>query len=194
VRAVVFISGRGSNLEAIVQSCKSGILRDLCNIVAVVSDNPDAAGLEIARDAGIPTITRIPTLGNSREIYEKNLLSDLIPLHPDFIVLAGFKRILSPVLVQAFPGRIVNIHPADPCKFRGLHAYQWAFSRKLRRTQVTVHLVDESVDTGTVLGSAEVDLSGADTLEEVEKRGLRVEHELYQKVLAELFSEFIKEP
>jgi len=102
------------------------------------------------------------------------------------VVLAGYMRILSPAFIQPFAGRIINIHPADTHLHQGLHAYEWAFENKLPETKITVHLVDEGLDTGPVLAQKTVDLRGVDTLAEVERRGLAVEHEVYAQTLAEL--------
>ena len=193
IRVVIFISGRGSNLDAILQAWQKGVLQGKCHIVGVVSNHAEAGGLAIAKTAGVPTLVRESTGGKSREEYDSDLLAALTQWSPNILVLAGFDRILSPVLVKAFPRRIINIHPADPACFRGLHGYHWAFSQGLESTQVTVHLVDEGVDTGPVLATAEVDLRGATNLEEVESRGLEVEHELYPRALARFFTEFQKE-
>lgn len=187
-RVVVFVSGRGSNLAAILKAWKSGILQGLCDIVGVVSNRATAGGITIAQTAGLPTIVREAVPGQNRAAYDKALVEAMAPWSPQVIVLAGFDRILSPVLVQAFPNRIVNIHPADPSEFRGLHGYQWAYEQKLPCTKVTVHLVDEGVDTGPVLEQREVDLTGVESLADVEARGLAVEHELYPRALARFFS------
>ncbi len=186
-RIAIFISGRGSNMAALAASCASGVLRDLCEIVLVLSDRPDAAGLAIAESLGLPTAC-IPSQGRGRDPFERDVIALLRPLRIDFIVLAGFRRILSPLLIGAFRNRIINIHPADPAVYRGLDGYRHAFEQRLPTTAVTVHLVDEGVDTGTVLGRCTVDLAGAKTLEEVERRGLDVEHSLYSRVLASHFT------
>ena len=188
IRVVVFVSGRGSNLEAILKAWKSGILKNRCDIVGVLSNRATAGGIAIAQAAGRPTMVRAALPGQTRAAYDSALVAALASWSPKVIVLAGFDRILSPVLVKAFPNRIVNIHPADPSEFRGLHGYQWAYERSLSSTKVTVHLVDEGVDTGPVLAQSEVDLTGVKSLAEVEARGLAVEHELYPRALARFFS------
>ena len=96
-------------------------------------------------------------------------------------------RILSPQVVRRYAGRVVNIHPADTAQHQGLHGYRWAWDKRLPSTAVTVHLVDEGLDTGPVLAKKTVDLRGARNLEEVEARGLAVEHRFYSQVLRELF-------
>lgn len=192
-RIAIFISGRGSNMAALAASCASGVLHDLCEIVLVLSDHPDAAGLAVAESRGLPTAC-VSSQGRERASFEKDIIALLRPLRIDFVVLAGFSRILSPLLIGEFRNRIINIHPADPSVYRGLDGYKHAFEQKLPRTAVTVHLVDEGVDTGTVLGRREVDLAGAETLEEVERRGLEAEHAFYSRVLASHFAALAETP
>jgi phosphoribosylglycinamide formyltransferase 1 len=193
IRVAVLISGRGSNLGAILRSWQTGELRDACSIVGVVSNRAHAGGLAIARAAGVPTLVQEAGPGQTRKEYDTQLLAALALWAPQMLVLAGFDRILSPVLVRAFPHRIVNIHPADPASYRGLHGYRWAFDHQRSETQVSVHVVDEGVDTGPVLAAAPVDLRGAATLAEVEARGLLVEHDLYPRALARFISSLAKE-
>ncbi|MEW6709270.1 MAG: phosphoribosylglycinamide formyltransferase [Candidatus Riflebacteria bacterium] len=183
IRAAVFISGRGSNLAKIIQQCQAGTLRECCRLVGVVSNRPEAGGVEIAKNAGLPVIVFPAEKEQTREKYDKALLKKISEWKPEIIILAGFDRILSKVMVKAFPNKILNIHPADPKLFRGLNGYKWAFENRLESTRVTVHLVDEGVDTGPVLATAVVSLTGAASLEEVEARGLAVEHRLYPKAV-----------
>lgn len=185
-RIAIFISGRGSNMEAILRQVQDGILKDLCEVVVVFSNKASAGGLAMARSFGVPTAC-IESKGKNREDFDREVLGILEPMHIDYIVLAGFMRILSPVFIRAYKNRIINIHPADTEQFKGIGAYEWAFGNKLERTKITVHFVDEGVDTGPVIAQREVDLRGAKTLEEVEKRGLAVEHAFYSEALAQLF-------
>ncbi len=187
-RIVIFISGRGSNMQAIVESSRTGILKDRCEILTVISDRENAGGISISRSLGIP-VKCIASAGKTREAFEKEIVSFLKPISPDYIVLAGFRRVLSPLLIGHYRNRIINIHPADPTLFRGLNGYQWAFEKKLRTTLITVHFVDEGVDTGRIIAQKEIDLTGKKTLEEIEKIGLQTEHEFYPSVLAEIFRE-----
>ena len=187
-RIAIFISGRGSNMEAILKQVQDGILKDVCEVVLVFSNKPEAKGLETAKKFGVPTAV-IPSKGKSREAFEQQVIDLLRPYNIDYVVLAGFMRILSPLFVRAYKNRIINIHPADTNQFQGVGGYRWAFENKLPETKITVHLVDEGVDTGPVIAQRSVDLRGADTLEEVEKRGLKVEHEFYSEALKKVFSE-----
>jgi len=186
-RIAIFISGRGSNMEAILKQVQNGILKDVCEVALVFSNKPQARGLEVARSFGVPTAV-IPSKGKSREAFEKEVIRLLEPYHIDYVVLAGFMRILSPVFVRAYKNRIINIHPADTRQFKGVGGYEWAFENKLPETKITVHFVDEGVDTGPIIAQQTVDLRGTTTLEEVEQRGLKVEHEFYAQALRKVFS------
>ncbi len=185
-RIAIFISGRGSNMETIVRQAQSGILKNVCEVALVFSNKPQAKGLEIAKELGVETAC-ISSKGKKREAFDGEVVEFLKSYKLYYIVLAGFMRILSPVLIQAYKNRIINIHPADTAEFQGIGAYEWAFQNKKESTKITVHFVDEGVDTGQVVAKAEVDLRGADTLEEVERRGLVVEHQFYSEALKEVF-------
>ncbi len=187
-RIAIFISGRGSNMEAIARQVQDGILKDVCEIALVFSNKPQAKGLEIAKKFGLP-VAAIPSKGKSREAFEREVLELLQPYRIDYVVLAGFMRILSPLFIRAFKNRIINIHPADTRLFQGVGGYEWAFENKLPSTKITVHFVDEGVDTGPIIAQREVDLRGADTLEEVERRGLAAEHEFYSQALRKVLTE-----
>lgn len=187
-RIAIFISGRGSNMEAIARQVQDGILKDVCEIALVFSNKPQAKGLEIAKKFGLP-VAAIPSKGKSREAFEREVLELLQPYRIDYVVLAGFMRILSPLFIRAYKNRIINIHPADTRLFQGVGGYEWAFENKLPSTKITVHFVDEGVDTGPIIAQREVDLRGADTLEEVERRGLAAEHEFYSQALRKVLTE-----
>ena len=163
---------------ALVEAAKTGVLKDLAEVVVVFSNKPDAPGLDAAAALGCPTAA-LPSQGRKREAFDAEAAALLQQYQPDLVVLAGYMRILSPAFIQPFAGRILNIHPADTQQHQGLHAYEWAFENQLPETKITVHLVDEGLDTGPILAQQTVDLRGADTLAEVERRGLAVEHELY---------------
>ncbi|WP_426059867.1 phosphoribosylglycinamide formyltransferase [Hymenobacter sp. B1770] len=184
-RLAILISGRGSNMLSLVQATQHGVLKDLAEVAVVFSNKPDAPGLELAAAQGCP-VASLSSQGRKREAFDTEAAALLQQYQPDFVVLAGYMRILSPAFIQPFAGRILNIHPADTHQHQGLHAYEWAFDNKLQETKITVHLVDEGLDTGPILAQEPVDLRGANTLSEVERRGLAVEHRLYAQTLAEL--------
>jgi len=187
VKIAIMISGRGSNMEVILRQAKEGILRDCCEVALVFANRADAAGLETARAAGVPTAS-IESRGRKRRRFDREVLELLEGYRPDYLVLAGYMRILSDLFVEAYRGRIINIHPADTARFQGVGGYDWAFDNKLNETKISVHYVDEGVDTGPVIAQEVVDLTGADSLSEVERRGLAVEHRFYSEVLRQLFS------
>jgi len=186
-RIAILISGRGSNMEALVTSAQQGLLREVCEVAVVVSNRADALGIERARALGVPALV-VESKGVGRDAFEDALLSALEPYAVDCLVLAGFMRILSGKVVSRYRGRIVNIHPADTRRHQGLGGYEWAFEQRLSSTCITVHLVDEGLDTGPVLARQEVDLQGATSLDEVRRRGLQVEHRLYPAVLREFIA------
>lgn len=180
------ISGRGSNMLAIARNVLAGNLQGLCEIKAVFSNDENAKGLISAQEMGISTHF-INSKGKKRSTYNRLLLEWLKEENPDFIVLAGYMRIVPAEIIRAFLNRIINIHPADTSAHQGLHGYGWAWENRLAATKVTVHFVDEGLDTGSVIGKREVDLSGATSLEEVETRGLAVEHKFYSECLKQVF-------
>lgn len=185
-KIAIFISGRGSNMKAIVQHCQNGLLQGIAEPILVFSDKADAMGLEYAESQGLNT-AYLEVMGLKRKEYDTLVLDILAPYQPDYIVLAGYMRILSTVLVQAYPNKIINIHPADTHQHQGLDGYEWAWENKLAETKITVHYVDEGLDTGNIIAQETVNLENAASLEEVENRGLAMEHKLYSETLQMLF-------
>lgn len=190
-RLAILLSGRGSNMVALVQAVQHGVLQELAEVVVVFSNNPEAPGLETAMALGCATDS-LASQGRKRAEFDAEVVEILRSYQPDYVVLAGYMRILSPVFIRAFAGRILNIHPADTHQHQGLHAYEWAFDNRLPETKITVHLVDEGLDTGPILAQHPVDLRGADTLAEVERRGLAVEHRVYAETLAGLLRQQLR--
>lgn len=185
VRLAILISGRGSNMKAILEESRDGILKGLCTVSVVVSNVCDAAGLETAREAGVDALC-VPSKGKKRQAFEMELIETLEPYKPDYIVLAGFMRILTPYFINHYRNRILNIHPADTSLFQGVGGYEWAFEKKLKETKISVHFIDDGVDTGPVIAQRTVDLRGADSLEEVQNRGLKVERQFYSEVIRDV--------
>ncbi|MCA8832056.1 phosphoribosylglycinamide formyltransferase [Hymenobacter pini] len=187
-RLAILLSGRGSNMVALVNAVQHGVLRELAEVAVVFSNVPDAPGLATAAAMGCPTAS-LSSQSRKRAEFDADVVELLNQYQPDYVVLAGYMRILSPTFIRAFAGRILNIHPADTHQHQGLHAYEWAFENQLPETKITVHLVDEGLDTGPILAQHPVDLRGADTLAEVERRGLAVEHRVYAETLAHLIKQ-----
>jgi phosphoribosylglycinamide formyltransferase-1 len=184
-RLAILLSGRGSNMLALAEAVRTGVLHGVAEVAVVFSNDPAAPGLDSAAALGLPTAS-LASRGRKREDFDREVVTVLQQYQPDYVVLAGYMRVLSPLFVRAFAGRIINIHPADTHQHQGLHAYEWAFENRLTETKITVHLVDEGLDTGPILAQRVVNLDGATTLAEVQRRGLAVEHELYAETLRQL--------
>lgn len=186
-RIAILISGRGSNMEAVLKNVRGGILKECCEAALVLSNKKEAKGLETARRLGVQTAC-IESKGKKREDFDRELVDFLRPYKPDYIVLAGFMRILTPVIINEYKNRIINIHPADTAQFQGVGGYEWAFKNGLEFTKITVHFIDEGVDTGPVIAQREMDLRGMKTLHEIEEVGLKIEHQFYSETLRKLFT------
>lgn len=183
---VVLISGNGSNLQAILDACASGELR--AQVVAVISNQANAYGLERARRANVPALVKAKLKEQDRRAYDTELANIIATYDPDWIVLAGWMRILSSAFLDRFPNRVVNLHPALPNTFAGTHAIEraWqAYQRgQIQHTGVVVHLVpDEGVDCGPLLAQEIVSIHHDDTLETLEARVHAVEHRLLVQTL-----------
>lgn len=179
-RLGVLISGRGSNLQAIMAAIADGQLQ--AHIAVVISNRPGAAGLEHARRAGLETVVvdhrdarRYPT----REAFEAELVSQLRARQVDLVCLAGFMRLLGPVFVEAFPHAILNIHPSLLPAFPGLEAQGQAWQHGVKISGATVHLVTADVDAGPIVLQAAVPVLPQDTAATLAARILTEEHKLY---------------
>ena len=176
-RFAVFVSGSGTNLQAIIDKVKEGYIPG--EIALVVSDNKDAYALERARRAGIPTFCFDPKDYESREEYEKVIIEELEKRGVEFIVLAGFMRVLTPFFVRRYKNRILNIHPALLPSFPGTHGVRDALNYGVKVTGVTVHFVDEGVDTGPIILQEAEKVRDDDTEESLHQRLHEIEHRLY---------------
>ena len=185
-RLVVLISGNGSNLQAILDACASGELP--ASVVCVISNKADAYGLVRAKNAGVEAIHFAKQGDESRNEYDVRLAELVLSKQPDYIVLAGWMRILTSSFLNHFPNRVVNLHPALPDTFPGTHTIERAFEAYQRgeidHTGVMVHLVpDEGVDNGPVLATEIVPINKEDTLEILEERVHQTEHKLLVNTL-----------
>lgn len=185
-RVVVLISGRGSNLQALIDATHSGRLP--IEIVAVISNRADAFGLERARRVGIPTETVLPEEQPDRDSYDRALAEIIDDYKPDLIVLAGFMRILSAAFVRHYRGRIFNIHPSLLPKYRGLHPHRRALAAGDRVHGASVHFVTEELDGGPVVVQAEVPIEPGDDENVLAFRVQNVEHVIYPQAVR-LFAE-----
>ena len=183
----IFISGNGSNMESIIKECKFGILKDILRVVLVFSNKKDIKGIEKAQKLGIKTKI-ILSKGKRRESHEREIIDYLKNYNIDFIVLAGYMKILSPYIISKYKNKIINIHPADTILYKGINGYKWAYENSLKSTKITIHYVDEGIDTGEIISQKEVDLSSCKTLKEVKEMGLKIEHLFYPKILKRLIN------
>lgn len=177
----VLISGRGSNLQAILDAIAAGRLD--ARVGVVVSNQADARGLERAEAAGVPTAVVSHKDYASREAFDEAVLARLNQHDVDVVCLAGFMRILSPVLVRAFSNRVLNIHPSLLPAFVGLHAQRQAVEHGVKVSGCTVHLVDEELDHGPILAQASVRVEESDSEESLSARILEQEHKLYPEAI-----------
>jgi phosphoribosylglycinamide formyltransferase 1 len=179
-RVGVLVSGRGSNLQALVDAAGRGELGG--EVAVVVSNVETALGLERARKAGIPAVFR-DHRGRKREDFDAEIVEILRAHQVDLVCLAGFMRLLSPVFVRAFPGRIVNIHPALLPAFPGTDAQRQAWEHGAKVSGATVHLVDEGLDSGPIVAQEAVSVLSGDTPQTLAARILEVEHRLYPRAV-----------
>ncbi len=177
----ILVSGSGTNLQAVIDAVESGRLR--AKIGVVISNVPTAKALDRARAAHIPTVVIDHKAYPSREAFDGAVVESLRGSDVDCVVLAGFMRLLTPVLLGAFPQRVVNIHPALLPAFPGIHAQAQALAYGVRVTGCTVHLVDAGMDTGPILAQATVPVLDGDDEETLRDRILVKEHELLPAVL-----------
>jgi phosphoribosylglycinamide formyltransferase-1 len=181
-RVGILISGRGSNMVALVTAMRDGRIPALPAVV--ISNVPDAAGLSTAREWGIDTAIVDHTSIKPREAHERAVLDVLTRHRVDIVCLAGYMRRLSRLMVEAFRGRILNIHPALLPAFPGLDAQEAALQHGVKVAGCTVHLVDEQVDHGPIVLQATVPVEDDDTVLTLSARILEQEHALYPKALA----------
>lgn len=175
-RLGILLSGRGSNFEAIARNIREGKLH--AEIAVVISNVPSAPGLVKAQELGLPAVC-IPSKGVPREEHDRRVIDELKRRNVDLVCLAGYMRLLSPAFVEAFRGRILNIHPSLLPAFPGLNAQKQALDYGVKITGCTVHLVDEGLDSGPILLQAAVPVEPGDTEETLSARILREEHRLY---------------
>lgn len=176
----VLLSGSGTNLQAIIDAAAEGLPVE---IVHVVSSRPDAFGIERAHRAGIPVTVL------NRDVYadpveaDRRIAETLRYAHAEYVVMAGYMRKVTPVLLDAFPDRVLNLHPALLPSFKGAHAIQDAFDAGVKVTGITVHFANEDYDKGPIVAQRAVEVREDDTLDDLEARIHEVEHVLYPEVL-----------
>ena len=182
----VLISGSGSNLQAIIDACAAGKIK--ARVACVISNKEDAYGLERARLAGIPALHLDHRAYTGRESYDQALVATLREFEVELVVLAGFMRIITPVLLDAFPMSVMNIHPALLPAFPGLHAQRQALEYGAKVAGCTVHFVDCGTDTGPIILQAAVPVLEGDSEETLSARIQKEEHRVYPEAIR-LFTE-----
>ena len=180
-RIVILISGRGSNMQALVRACAAE--RWQARIVAVLSNRPDAAGLAFAEQAGIATSVVDHRAFGSREAFDAALAQAVQAHAPDLVVLAGFMRVLGPAFLTCFEGRVLNIHPSLLPAFPGLHTHRRALEAGCQVTGATVHLVTPALDCGPIVMQSVVPVRPGDDEESLAQRVLATEHVIYPRAV-----------
>lgn len=182
----VLISGRGSNLQAIMDASEKGEIP--AKVAVVISDNPDAYGLERAKKHSIPTAVFEPKRFSDKNTYELEIVKTLKHYNVDLVCLAGYMRIVGKVLLEHYYGKMMNIHPSLLPSFPGLHAQRQALEHGVKVSGATVHFVDEGCDTGPIIIQVAVPVLENDTEETLSARILEQEHQIYPQAI-KLFAE-----
>ena len=177
----VLASGRGTNLQAIIDAIKEGKIEGRISIV--ISDNPDAHALERAEQNNIETRYINFKEFKTREDYDKKIMEYLKEKKIDLVVLAGYMRILSPYFIRTYKNKIINIHPALLPSFSGLHAQRQAVEYGVKISGCTVHFVEEGVDSGPVILQKSVEVKASDTEESLAEKILKEEHQIYPRAI-----------
>ncbi|MCK6527810.1 phosphoribosylglycinamide formyltransferase [Myxococcota bacterium] len=179
-RFVVLVSGRGSNLDALQRACEDG--RVPARVVRVVSNDPGAPALARSRERGIDAVAVPHRSCRDRDEFDARIAETVRAAEPDWVLLAGFMRVLGPRFLTAFPGRILNIHPSLLPSFPGLHTHRRALAAGVRFHGCTVHLVDATLDGGPIVAQAVVPVLAGDDEDRLAARVLEQEHLLYPRV------------
>jgi len=183
----IFASGNGSNFEAIAAACINGEIN--AKVALLICNKPEAYVIQRAENLGVPVFICKHQDFPTRSDHEKRIITELEAAKVEFIALAGYGRLFSSTFIDAYGGKIINIHPALLPAFPGLDVIAQAFNSGVKETGVTVHYCDEGMDTGPIIAQRSVPILPDDTLESLEARVHKSEHELYIDVLKELFNE-----
>jgi phosphoribosylglycinamide formyltransferase-1 len=184
----ILISGRGSNMVALVDAVKSGEI-PASEIAVVISDKPDAPGLAKAQERGVETVV-IERKRRTREEHDAEIIAELNKRSVDLVCLAGYMRLLSPSFIQAFPDRIINIHPSLLPAYPGLEVHERVLAAGEKVSGCTVHFVNEGLDAGPIILQREVEVLDGDTVESLSARILEQEHGCYVDAVKGITAEF----
>ncbi|GAE36252.1 phosphoribosylglycinamide formyltransferase [Halalkalibacter akibai JCM 9157] len=187
MRIAIFASGSGTNAEAIMNAAKTENLK--AEVALIVTDKPKAKVVERASRHNVPILICDPKQFETKAAYEQEIVNELQKNEISFIALAGYMRLIGPTLLNAFRGRIVNIHPSLLPSFPGLDAIGQAFQAKVKITGVTIHYVDEGMDTGLIITQEAVRIEVEDTVDTLQKKIQKVEHQLYPSTLQTIIEE-----
>lgn len=185
-RIAVLVSGRGSNLQSIIDATREGRLD--ATIAVVVSNRADATALDRARDAGIETVCVLPSSYPDRESFDRALVDVLRARNVELVCLAGYMQPVRRPMLEAFPNRILNIHPSLLPAFPGLHAQKQALDAGVKIAGATVHIVTQKIDGGPILAQAAVPVLPTDTEDTLSARILEEEHRIYPETIARVLS------
>ena len=188
-KIIVLISGNGSNLKAIIDACKSGIING--NVVGVISNRDDAFGLERAKKDNIPSKVINHNNYNTRIDFDQKLVSTIKKFQPDLVVLAGFMRILSPIMTSAFKDKMINIHPSLLPKYPGLNTHEQVIANNDAEHGVTIHSVSEELDGGPIIAQSKILVHKKQKLDDLIERIHKVEHMIFPKVISMIASKEI---
>lgn len=182
MRVAILASGQGTNLQAILDAGEKGLLGP-AEVALVISDVPDSGALNRGKKAGIKTVLVDRKKYTGKREFEDRVIGEILSEKVDLIVLAGFMRVLSKKFVDSFPGRIINIHPSLLPAFKGVSGIADAYEHGVKITGVTVHFVDEGVDSGPIILQGAVVVDEGDTLEALEAKIHALEHRLYPRAI-----------
>jgi phosphoribosylglycinamide formyltransferase-1 len=185
-KIAIFASGNGSNFQALVNAVKEGTLQ--ANIALLVCDRPGAYVIERAEAEHIPVCLFNPKQYQNKAAYETIILAKLVEMNIEFIALAGYMRLIGPTILKHYEGKIVNIHPSLLPAFPGLDAIGQSLQAGVKQTGVTIHYVDEGMDTGKIIAQQPVPISDDETRESLQVKIQAVEHQLYPATLQKLLN------
>lgn len=189
-KIIVLISGNGSNLQAIIDACKSGMIGG--NVVGVISNKANVFGLERAKKNNIPSEVINHNNFGTREEFDQELVTSIKSYQPDLIVLAGFMRILSPIMTSAFKNKMINIHPSLLPKYPGLKTHEQVIANNDAEHGVTIHSVSEELDGGPIIAQSKIVVHKNQQLEDLIERIHKIEHKIFPKVISMIASKEIK--
>jgi phosphoribosylglycinamide formyltransferase-1 len=189
-KIIVLISGNGSNLQAIIDACKLGMIGG--NVVGVISNKANVFGLERAKKNNIPSEVINHNNFGTREEFDQELVTSIKSYQPDLIVLAGFMRILSPIMTSAFKNKMINIHPSLLPKYPGLKTHEQVIANNDAEHGVTIHSVSEELDGGPIIAQSKIVVHKNQQLEDLIERIHKIEHKIFPKVISMIASKEIK--